>query len=132
MSTSRTCRVNTSADRNPENNINPAIAPVPVRAETPQQRGSLVPIQATGNRRGSRTRSRDRDFGRSKCASNPPRCPVVDRRAAAVRGTGFTRDGSRIALKSNRPEIAAIRRLIVDGAYPVDRPVRNGTTFPPA
>ena len=54
------------------------------------------------------------------------------RRAAADRGTGFTSDGSRIARKSNNPEIAAIRRLIVDGAYPVDRPVRNGTTFPPA
>ena len=67
-----------------------------------------------------------------ECASNPPRCAVLDRRAAVDLGTGFTRDGSRIARKSNNPEIAAIRRLIVDGAYPVDRPVRNGTTFPPA
>ena len=56
----------------------------------------------------------------------------MDRRAAADRGTGFARVGSRIARKSNNPEIAAIRRLIVAGAYPVERPVRNGTTFPPA
>ena len=118
--------------RSPENNINPAIARSRSERKLPNNAAVSSRSRPRGNRRGSRTRSRERDFGRSRCANNPPRCPVVDRRAAADLGTGLTSDGSRIARNSNSPEIAAIRRLIVDGAYPVDRPVRNGTTFPPA
>ena len=131
MSTSLTARPSTSADRNPENSISPAIARSRSVRKLPSSAAVSDLSNPRGRRRGSRTRSRDRDLGRSRCANMPPCCVELERRAADVRGTGLTSAGSRIARKSNNPEIAAIRRLIVAGAYPAARPVRNGTTFPP-
>ena len=86
MSTSRTCRPSTSADRRPENSISPAIArPRSVRT-LPSNAAVSARSKPRGSRRDSRTRNLDRDFGRSTCASNLALCAVVDRRAAAIPG----------------------------------------------
>ena len=73
---------------------------------------------AAGSRRGSRSRSEERSFGRrTVCASIPPRSPDTRQRASRPFGTGLGAVGSRSATNANNPEIAANRRLIVAAAY---------------
>ena len=63
---------------------------------------------AVGSRRGSRSRSEERFFGRrAVCASIPLRSPDTRQRASRPFGTGLPASGSRIAANVNSPEIAA-------------------------
>ncbi len=120
MSTSPTCSPSTSAERSPENSISPAIA----RSRSVRKLASRAAVSARskprGNRRGSRTR-RPRpaaSAGSDAPAARPAATGRIGRPPPGPLGIGFTTAGSRIARKSNSPEIAASRRLIVDGAYP--------------
>lgn len=110
----------------------PGDRPVPVGAETAWRRSGFRSVQAAGQSSGSRTRSRDRDFGRSRCANNPPAL-LRRTRPACRRRPRHRVDQGRIP---HRPEVEHTRdrrHPPVDRrrGIPAARPVRNGTTFPP-
>ena len=117
ISTSATRSESTSADRRPDNSINPPIARSRQLRKLPSSADSSRD-NPRGNRRGSRTRSCDRDFGFAVCANSPERSLRERNRAARPLPTGLRASGSRISRNVNKLEIAANRRLIVAGAYP--------------
>ena len=98
--------------------INPPIARSRQLRKLPSSAADSSRDKPRGNRRGSRTRSCDRDFGFAVCANKPERSPRERNRAARPLPTGLRASGSRISRNANKLEIAASRRLIVAGAYP--------------
>ena len=118
MSTSATVRARTSAERSPQNSINPAIARSRHERRLSSSADASPASRARGSRRGSRTRNADRGCGRARCPSSPSRCPGATRRAAAPLGIGFGAAGSRIARNANSPLTAASRRFTVAAANP--------------
>ena len=118
MSTSTTSRPSTSAERSPQYSISPAIARSRQVRKLASSSAASAWDNAVGSRRGSRSRSDERFFGRrTVCASIPLRSPDTRQRASRPFGTGLPASGSRIAANVNNPEIAASRRLIVVAAY---------------
>jgi hypothetical protein len=131
MSTSATARARTSAERSPENSINPATARSRHERRLSSSADASAGASARGSRRDSRTRNGDRGCGRAKCPSSPSRCPGATRRAAAPVGIGFGTLGSRIARNANNPLTAANRRFTVAAANPSRRASTDASPHAP-